>query len=335
MTNNNNSSAGNIILGRGSPMFTKKHYINLISVIFIWFSGVIFIVKTLGYTPLTLILYSLIFPAVVLLIDRADKLYRSFLTKNVLFLSVLIVTAAAIMLYRLNYIDYPPFAGFIILCLIIFYHAQDVKTSMMQLVVFLLSPVLYLELLSFSGLFALSVLIVLSIFISDRFLDKINLNWKFFLIAFLFGVTLSANLLVCFVYLIYLLFIFRNDFGKGLIFLVFMLIIYASVTYLAKEGYIVVQVSQNHLLNPIPYWIKILLLLLTFYNGWLVADYQEVLFSSGVIFFVAFLISMIFKINQFGWNKNEIDFSLVIMAVSLLVLSLKEYKVDRFLGKVP
>ncbi|HAB52855.1 MAG: hypothetical protein A2315_07750 [Ignavibacteria bacterium RIFOXYB2_FULL_35_12] len=315
-------------------IFTRNHYINLISCILIWLSGSIFIIKLFEKPAVELILYTVIFPAIIILIERTEKHYKVRLTKNALFLIVLIAAAAAIVLYRLNYIDYPPIAGFLILCLIIFYHAQNVKMSLIQLTVIIFSPVLYSELISFSGLFALSVLTALSIFISDRFLQSIKFDWKFFLVAFLFGVTLSTHLITGCVYLVYLLYAFRNNFSRGFIFILFMLVIYAAVTFLANEGYIAVQVSHAHLLGLIPVWVKILLLILTFYIGWIAADFQEVLFSSGVILFLTFIVSLVFKISQIGWSRNEIDFSLAIIAIPFLVLSIKEYKVDRFLGKV-
>jgi hypothetical protein len=110
--------------------------------------------------------------------------------------------------------------------------------------------------------------------------------------------------------------------------------VFAVITVLESNGYIAAQVSHAHLLSSIPVWIKILLILIAFYVGWMAADWQEVLFSSGVILFLAFTLQLVFTINQIGWKSSEIDFSLAILAIPFLVLSIKEYKVDRFLGKV-
>jgi hypothetical protein len=251
-----------------------------------------------------------------------------------LFFIALLIAAAAIVFYRLDYIGYPPTAGFIILCLIIIYHFQNTKVTLIQLAVFSFSPVVYSELKEFSGLFALSVLAALSIYISDRFLQSIKLDWKFFLLAFLFGVTLSAHMVISFIYIIYLLFTFRNNLSKGFLFAVIMIAVYAVITFLEGNGYVDVQVSHAHLLSAIPVWITIFLILITFYVGWMVADLHEVLFSNGVILFLAFILQLVLTINQIGWKKNEIDFSLAILAIPFLVLSIKDYKVDRFLGKV-
>lgn len=315
-------------------IFSRKHYINLISCIIIWMSGVLFIFRYFEEPGLKIMFYTILFLIAIYSIEKTEKFYNSFLTQNSLFFIVLLITAASIVFYRLDYISYPPIAGFIILCLIIFYHFQNTRVTLIQLAVFMFSPVVYSELKDFSGLFALSVLAALSIYISDRFLQSVKLDWKYFLLAFLFGVTLFAHLVISFIYPIYLLYTFKNDLFKGFLFTVIMFAVFAVITLLESNGYIAAQVSHAHLLSSIPVWIKMLLILITIYVGWMVADLHEVLFSSGLILFLAFTLQLVFTINQIGWKSSEIDFSLAILAIPFLVLSIKEYKIDRFLGKV-
>ena len=206
------------IVGEASFIFTRKHYINLISSLIVWLSCIMFILQYFEKPFIKIIFYSIAFLLLILIIERTDKFYNLLLTKNTLFLLMLILTAAAILLYRLGYIGYPSIGGFTILWLLIIYHSQNVKTSLIQLAVFLLSPVLYSEMISFSGSFSLVMLVIISIFISERYLDNKRLDWKFFLAVFLFGVTLSAQMIVSFIYLIYLQYKFRNHVTKGSIF---------------------------------------------------------------------------------------------------------------------
>lgn len=328
-------SVGNNYLNEAPSLFTKKHLINLISCVIIWLSGVLFIYKFFENSALKIFLYSIIFPIVLIFIERTEKYYKSFLTKNILFLTMLIITTTAIFLYRLEYIGYPSIAGFSILWLLIIYHSQNVKTGLIQLAVFLLSPVLYLEMFSFSGSFSLIMLVTVSIFISERFLENIKLDWKFFLIAFLFGVTLSAERLVSLIYIIYLLCEFRNKIAKGFMFALAMVAVYILLLFVADKGYITLLASQtNHFQFYLPVWVLIFLVIAALYLGWIVADLHEVLFTSSIILFSVYVLSFIFRVAEFGWNKNEIDLSLLIMVIPFLVLSIKEYKVDRFLGKV-
>ena len=315
-------------------LFANKQYINPISCAIIWLSGVLFIYKLFDDPELKIFFYSMIFPIALIIIERTEKYYTSFMTKNLLFLTMLIVTAAAILLNRLGYIGYPSIAGFSILWLLIIYYSQNVKMSLIQIAVFLLSPVLYSELISFSGIFALAMLVVLSIFISERFLESKKLDWKFFLIVFLFGVTLVANIFAGFVYIIYLLFLFRNNIRNGAIFILTMLVAYAMLLFLRDKEYITIVASYNNLLQSVPVWIVIFLVIASFYIGWIVADLQEVFFTGGLIYFILFTISFLLKITQSGWKIEVIDLSLMIVAIPFLVLSIKEYKVDRFWGKV-
>ena len=315
-------------------IFTKNHYINPISCVIIWFGGILFIYKHLDERGLIIFFYTLTFCLVIILIGRTENYYKNFLTKNALFLAMLIITAAAILLNRLGYIGYPSIAGFSILWLLIIYYSQNVKMSLIQIAVFLLSPVLYSELISFSGIFALAMLVVLSIFISERFLESKKLDWKFFLVAFLFGVTLVANIFAGFVYIIYLLFLFRNNIRNGAIFILTMLAAYAMLLFLRDKEYITIVASYDNLLQSVPVWIVIFLVIASFYIGWIVADLQEVFFTGGLIYFILFTISFLLKITQSGWKIEVIDLSLMIVAIPFLVLSIKEYKVDRFWGKV-
>jgi len=330
---NNLLNAKNII-GDNSSIFTKKHYINLVSGLIIWLSAVLFILKSFDDAALKIILYSIIFAIVLTFIERTEKYYKSFLTKNHLFIIMLLVTAAAFLLYSLKYINYSSITGFAIFWLVVIYQTQNVKVELLQLAVFLLSPVLYTEMISFSGLFTLVMLVIVSSFISERFLRNSKLDWKLFLVAFLFGATISIELLMGFIYLIFLLHLFRYEIIKGLVFVLGMLAAYVLILFLADKGYLTITASQINYFQVLPIWIIILVLCVTLYIGWIAADLQEVLFASGVVLFFIFILTFLFRVSQFSWNKNEIDLSFLVMAIPFLVLSIKEYKVDRFLGKV-
>jgi hypothetical protein len=322
------------IIGEDSSIFTRKHYLNLITGLIIWLSGAFFILKFFGDALLKIILYSIIFVAVIIFIDRTEKHYKSFLTKNHLFFIMLLVTAAAFLLYRLEHINYSLIAGFTIFWLAVIYQAQNVKVELLQLAVFLLSPGLYAEMISFSGSFSLVMLVIVSIFISDRFLDNSKLDWKFFLLAFLFGAILSIEQLVSFIYLVYLIYRFRYEIMKGLVFVLGVLVVYAVLVLLADKGNLIITVWQTNYFQMLPIWIIVILALVTLYVAWVVADLQEVLFASGIVLFFIFILIFLLRVSQFGWNKNEIDLSFLVIAIPFLVLSIKEYKVDRFLGKV-
>lgn len=331
---NNIINSKNIIC-KDSSIFTKKHCINLISCLIVWFSGGMSILQQFENPLVKIIFYSLAFMLLIVIIERAEKFYNPILTKNGLFLILLIITAAAIFLYRLDYIGYPSIGGFTILWLIIIYYSQSLKVSLIQLAVFMLSPVIFLELISFSGIFSFSMLVVLSIFISERYLDSTKLDWKFFLIASLFGVTLSAEKIIGLVYIIYVFHTFRNDFVKMGIFTAAVFTVYFLLSFLTdKEYFTLLPSHSNYFHVQLPVWLWILLILVTLYAGWIVIDLEEALISSGVILFLFFLLSFILHMAEVGWILEHLNFNLLLLAIPFLVLSIKDYNVDRFLGKV-
>jgi hypothetical protein len=266
----------------------------------------------------------------IFLIERTEKYYQDLLTKNVLFVAMLVLTGSAIILFRLDRNNYPIIAGFTILWLAVMYHTQNVKANLIQIALFLLSPVLFVEALSFSKHFTIAMLVVISIFLSERFLEN-KLDWKFFLIAILFGITFFAQPFIGFIYLIYLLFTFRNNFVKGAIFCTTLLAVY-FLSYLLSEKDFIAMLSMP--INSLPWWIIAMVLVISLYVGWIAADLNELFFANGLILFLIFVISFLIRFFQLGWNKSMSDFSFLLMAVPFLILSIKDYRVDRFLGKV-
>jgi len=75
----------------------------------------------------------------------------------------------------------------------------------------------------------------------------------------------------------------------------------------------------------LPLWLIIILLLITIYVGWMISDLQELLFSSGIILFI--IISLSFFYQTF-------DLSIYYLSFPFLLLAIKEYEVDYYLGKI-
>ena len=68
-----------------SSIFTRKHYINLISSILIWISGILFIYKLFDDPALKIILYS-IDPEIIILggsVSKAFNLYQSSMNESI------------------------------------------------------------------------------------------------------------------------------------------------------------------------------------------------------------------------------------------------------------
>ncbi len=173
------------------------------------------------------------------------------------------------------------------------------------------------------------------IIMGTNYLDGKKFNISFFIFPILFGLILSANFYFGFVLILAILFIFRESFPK--IFL-FSLITFAFGIIIPKFLNAVHFTFDYEIFFPqIPVWLIIILLLITIYVGWMIADLQELFFSSGIILFIYLLIPSISKIIQLGFYRavnNELEFSSLLVVVPIFLFAIKEYEVEKFLGKV-
>ena len=136
---------------------------------------------------------------------------------------------------------------------------------------------------------------------------------------------------------------FRNDLPRLILFSViaisvFLITLIPFVLWDKESFFSNGPFAIQSFLAYIPMWNVVLILLVSIYLGWVVADLQEVFFACGVMLFIPVFLSMAYKIIQFGFYDamiNDIfDHSYYEFVIPFLILSIKDYKVDRFLGKV-
>jgi len=74
------------------------------------------------------------------------------------------------------------------------------------------------------------------------------------------------------------------------------------------------------------------------YAGWIVTTKQEVYFATGVIIFVLVCISFGISFFSTSFSKSVLnsgfDISYFIMPLPFLIMAIREYNVDRYLGRV-
>lgn len=311
-------------------IFINGQISNFISCSVIWIGSVLLCFKIFSDPAVKIILFTLLFILIIVLIEGTEKNYHQLLTKNVLFIAMLILTGSAIILFRLDRGNYPIIAGFTFLWIAAMYFTQSVKVNLIQITLFLLSPVLFVEALSFSGYFTIAMLVILSIFLTERFLED-KLDWKLFLIASLFGVTFYAQPFIGLIYISYILFKFRYDLIKGIIFTSSLLLIYLVFNLFLQKDLLT---TANLSIDSLSWWIIAVVITAAIYAGWIVTDLNELFFANGLILFSIFAISFLIRLSQTGWNKSISDFAFLLLAVPFLILSIKDYRVDKFLGKI-
>jgi hypothetical protein len=224
--------------------------------------------------------------------------------------------------------------GFLILMILIIKSEKDAnKNVTLKTIIILLSPLAFYGVFYFSGKTLLAVLLVSFIYMSNNVINTEKYNLTNILVSILFGILISSYIELSVVVIIYFLYIYRNDVRKffysviisSFVFFLTLLPFLFSSNELDSSNNIF---SSSIFLNVFPMWSVIILILLICYFGWMIADIQEMFFSIGIILFVIYIIEFIVM-----GGTGEVTSNFLI-AIPFLILSIKNYMVDKFVGKV-
>lgn len=358
-------------------MFTKKHYINILSILLLLAINIKFLAdysSFRNFSPAILILvFIILFPGVIYFQDRIFKQDEKIGNKNFVYLLLLLIIVSLSFDFVINanrgnayftsfnwlsdlsagkypynnnsysynlpflyYIDLPFYLlgdiriiGLFGLALLL-YLIPDFSSTKKELVIrissILLLPLVYYEIILGGDTLANIVLVITTILLMAKFLDPDKIDIKFVFFSILVGLLLCTRVLVLVPFLLSMLFFFRYNFKNLLAFgLISILICLAVLAPFIKWDYSLFSLhgpfSNN--LATLSIWVYLLLLIVCVYTGWMISDLQELFFASG---FIIFFVSIIF-------GKNESGISELVIAVPFLILSLKEYRIDRFTGK--
>lgn len=358
-------------------MFTKKHFINTFSVLFLLIVNIIFLFEysssKLHILSTYLWLYIPLFFVIIWFIDKILKPDRIIIRKNfiLLFLLLILLLVAFEFLLNMNkgnayfassawltsiaggtfpytntysfnlpflyYLEAPfyllgnlglfGFFGLTLFLYLVMQFSYTKKEIVTRVVVLLILPAFYFELLSGGNTFTNAVLVIAVIFLMNKFIDDDKINIKFLFLSIVFGVLLCTRLLILIPFLLSLIFFFRYNLKN--LFLFFLIALFTCIALLIPfirwnhSGFIAYGLFTNNFAN-LPVWIYILLFIAVVYTGWMISDLQELLFSTGMILFFISLIEFLGNTDY----SNEL-----ILSIPFLILSIKEYEVDKFLGK--
>lgn len=246
----------------------------------------------------------------------------------------------ALPFYLLGDAGYLAVFGFILFAILLRNASVSLKELYTRFCMLLVLPVFYYEYLVRSELFTNMVLFIAISAIALKKLDIGKTNISFFALSILFGLLLSTRLVIFIVYFLFLLFVFRNQIVKGMLFGAVSVVTFAltlipfiawNSVYFWSKGPFAIQFLY------LPMWVIVIAPFLLLYIGWMIRDTQELMFASGIVIFVLVSISFIIKTMQCGFYisviENGYDISYFAMSIPFLLLSIKEYKVDRYLGK--
>ena len=231
--------------------------------------------------------------------------------------------------------------GLFLLLILILKSVKTKKEYWAKVLFLLLLPTTYYELAVRSELLTNTVLVISLFFLAEQKLKDGEKDISFIVLALLFGFFLSTRLIVFPWFAMFLLFFFRNNLKNGAIFFAISLSVFLlsllpfylwNVQTFINKGPFAVQTIY------LPVWIYFVFPFLVLYAGWMIADFQELLFASGVLTFFLVSISFLMTIGDVGISEailnSRFDISYYVLSVPFFILALKEYKVDWFLGKV-
>lgn len=231
--------------------------------------------------------------------------------------------------------------GLVLFLVLLLKSSNTKKEFRFKMFLLLFVPTTFYEVAVRSELLTNSALVISLLFLAEEKLEVDQKNISFFVLALLFGFFLSTRLIV-FVWLaMFLLFFFRNNLKNGMIFLAIVLFVFLlsllpfylwDAEAFLNKGPFAVQTIY------LPKWIFFIFPFFVLYIGWMIADFQELLFASGVLTFLLVSISFLMTIGDVGISEaifnSRFDISYYVLSVPFFILALKEYRVDRFLGKV-
>lgn len=231
--------------------------------------------------------------------------------------------------------------GLFLFLMLLLKSVKTKKEYYLKMFLLLFLPTTFYELAAGRELFTNTVLIISLFFLAEQKLNEQERNISFFILALMFGFFLSTRLIAFLWLALFLLFFFRNNLKNGAIFFAIALSVFLlsllpfylwnAEAFINKGPFAVQTIYLSK-------WIYLIFPLIVLYAGWLIADFQELLFASGVLTFLLVSISFLMTIGDAGMSEaffnSRFDISYFILSVPFFILALKEYSVDRFLGKV-
>lgn len=224
--------------------------------------------------------------------------------------------------------------GFIILLIENSNISKTKKEYLVKIILLLLTPIFYYSFYNLEIEITFAILFISLFIIANNNLIEKSVNNKSIVMALFAGLILSTEIIFIYPFLLFLLFYFRNNLKTGLFFLLitFISFVLFNLPFIIWNNLFFLHskfISSQFLYLPL--WLIIILFLITIYVGWIISDFQELLFSSGIILFAIISLSFFFQPLD---KPLAYDLSLYFLSFPFLLISIKEYKVDYYLGKI-
>lgn len=244
-------------------------------------------------------------------------------------------------LYYLSVLDILSVIGIGIFLFITIRYSLSKKEIFTRTALICLALPFYYEVIVRSELtFNIGILILLT-FLTYKFVAAEKLNGTFYLFSIIWGLALSTRMIAFAVLLIFLLFHFRQRlfnlylFGSLAVLIFFLTNLPFFLWYpelFILDGPFAVQSTY------MPFSIGMVFIIIMIITGWTLANLQELFFTTGIILLLLSSVSFIIAVLQFGFENvlfnSYFDIAYFIFSIPFFILSIKESRVDKYLGKV-
>ncbi len=207
---------------------------------------------------------------------------------------------------------------------------RDSQRAKMQLMIMMLLPTTYYELVTRSELLFNMSLIAVLMLVADERVDPSKRDSNFFFTAILLGLALSTRSIVALLYSPYVVFKFlKKSLFNGLIFSLTVIAVFFA-TFLP----FIIWNSREFMLDGpfavqfgyVPFWMMGVSLVLSIVIGLSSKDIEDIFFYAGILLFLLVLWAFVARVVDVGWQgvflRNRFDVGYFIFCVPYLVLSI-------------
>jgi len=234
------------------------------------------------------------------------------------------------------------FIGIILFFIILFIQNDTPRGMIIKIIILVTGITTYYEIVTRSELFFNMMLVAAAVYLCEKYLDAGKINFNFIWIAVVTGLALSTRSTAALLFVIYFIYRFRYNLRNLVLFGIISLIVFAALLLPFRlwdpesfntNGPFAVQTYLSNL----PLILIFIFFISAIYAGWVISDIHEFFFAGGIILFFAAAVSFISAVSETGFYDTLIndgyDIAYFIFCVPLLILSINDYRVDRFLGK--
>ncbi len=229
--------------------------------------------------------------------------------------------------YLMGYILLLEILIWVILALFLVLNSITVREKIIKLFFLLVSPLTFYGLFEAPIYFLNAVILIILILLSEKYLNPHKVDKNFILFAVVFGLFFAVSIEVIAVLIFYMFYFFRNNLKELSLFLEILLAVFL-ITIIPFIVWNPILFFINGPLNSffkVPWWVIIIYLGIAVYIGWMVSDLQEIFFAVGILLIIPSVINLIYIHN---------DISSFIFALPFLIFSIKDYRVEKFTGKI-